>query len=134
MKVDAGARFLQLQIGYGPEVLESFMEGCRANGVTDRSAVMPTVILTKSAGALRFMESSVPGIHVPQAVIDRVANAENPSEESFELVREQVQHALSLQGVAGVHITDFRHDGSLERLVSELAIGPSSARASAHSA
>jgi methylenetetrahydrofolate reductase (NADPH) len=134
MKVDAGARFLQLQIGYEPEVLERFIDGCRANGVTERAAVMPTVILTKSAGALRFMESSVPGIHVPQAVIDRIADAENPSEESFQLVREQVEHVLSLSGVAGVHITDFRHDGSVERLVSELAIGPSSVRASAHSA
>ncbi|NKB94301.1 MAG: hypothetical protein GKR84_06865, partial [Candidatus Nanopelagicales bacterium] len=71
MKVDSGARFLQLQIGYEPEKLEAFDQGCVDNGVCRDAAVLPTVILTKSAGALRFMESSVPGIHVPGDVIDR---------------------------------------------------------------
>ncbi len=134
MKVDTGARFLQLQIGYQAQSLESFIAGCRDNGVLVDAAVMPTVILTKSAGALRFMESKVPGIHVPQPIIERVANAADPAEESFRLVTEQVQHALSLAGVAGIHITDFRHDGSLERLVSELRIGPSASTSQVRSA
>lgn len=133
-KVDAGARFLQLQIGYEPELLESFMAGLVANGVADRAAVLPTVILTKSSGALRFMEGNVPGIHVPDPVIDRVGQAEDPAEESYLLVREQVEHALSLPGVAGIHITDFRHDDSLRRLVSDLAIGPAFAARSAATA
>lgn len=133
-KVDAGARFLQLQIGYEPELLESFMAGLVANGVADRAAILPTVILTKSAGALRFMEGNVPGIHVPDPVIDRVGQAEDPAEESYLLVREQVEHALSLPGVAGIHITDFRHDDSLRRLVSDLAIGPAFAARSAATA
>lgn len=134
MKADAGARFLQLQIGYEPEVLESFMAGCVANGAASKAAILPTVILTKTAGALRFMDSSVPGIHVPQPVIDRVAQAQDSAEESYQLVREQVEHALSLPGVAGIHITDFRHDDSLQRLVSELQIGPAFAGTSAQSA
>ena len=125
LKVDGGARFLQLQIGYEPEKLEAFIDGCRANGVLDKAAVLPTVILTKTAGALRFMESTVPGIHVPAPVIERIAGAEDPKEESYLMVREQVEHALSLPGVAGIHITDFRHDDSLRRLVTDLQIGPS---------
>lgn len=124
MKVDGGARFLQLQIGYEPHLLEAFMSGVVANGVAERAAIIPTVILTKSAGALRFMDGQVPGIHVPAPVIERVAESPDPAEESYQLVREQVEHALSLPGVAGVHITDFRHDDSLRRLVSDLAIGP----------
>jgi len=124
MKVDGGARYLQLQIGYEPQLLESFMAGVVENGVAQRAAIMPTVILTKTAGALRFMEAKVPGIHVPAPVIERISSAAEPAEESYLLVREQVEHALSLPGVAGVHITDFRHDDSLRRLVSDLAIGP----------
>lgn len=124
LKVDGGARFLQLQIGYEPEKLEAFIAGCVDNGVAERAAILPTVILTKTAGALRFMESTVPGIHVPAPVIERIAEAADPKEESYLLVREQVEHALSLPGVAGIHITDFRHDDTLERLVTDLAIGP----------
>jgi methylenetetrahydrofolate reductase (NADPH) len=133
-KVDAGARFLQLQIGYEPQLLEAFMEGVCGNGVAERAAILPTVIFTKTAGALRFLDKQVPGIHVPAAVIDRIAHADDPAEESYLMVREQVQHVLSLPGVAGVHITDFRHDDSLRRLVNDLSIGPSATTQSAVSA
>ena len=124
MKVDAGAKFLQLQIGYQPELLEEFMAGIVANGTARDAAIMPTVILTKAARALNFINDKVAGIHVPQIVIDRVANAEDQSEESYQLVRESAAHALSLPGVAGIHITDFRHDDAVARLVSDLQIGP----------
>jgi len=66
--------------------LEAFVQGCADNGVCRDAAVLPTVILTKSAGALRFMESSVPGIHVPADVIDRIASASDPLEESIGVV------------------------------------------------
>lgn len=133
-KVDAGATFLQLQIGYEPELLETFMAGVVANGIAERAAILPTVIFTKSPGALRFMDTQVPGIHVPSPVIDRIANAADPAEESYLMVREQVEHALSLPGVAGIHITDFRHDDSLRRLADELSIGPAFASPTAASA
>ncbi len=124
MKVQSGARFLQLQLGYEPDRLEEFIDGCREAGVLEHAAVLPTVILTKTVRALNFLESSVPGVHVPAAVIHRVESAADPNEESYVLVREQAEHALSLPGVAGIHITDFRHDDTLERLVTDLAIGP----------
>ena len=46
------------------------------------------------------------------------------AEESYQLTLELSRHALSLPGVSGIHLTDFRHDGSLERLVRDLGIGP----------
>lgn len=124
MKVDAGAKFLQLQIGYQPELLEEFMAGIVANGTARDAAIMPTVILTKTARALSFMSDKVAGIHVPQPIIDRVANSADPAEESYQLVKESAQHALSLPGVSGIHITDFRHDDTVARLVSDLNLGP----------
>lgn len=125
MKVDAGAKFLQLQIGYQPELLEEFMAGIVANGTARDAAIIPTIILTKAARALSFMSDKVAGIHVPQPVIDRVANSADPAEESYQLVLESAQHALSLPGVAGIHITDFRHDDTVARLVADLGLGPS---------
>jgi methylenetetrahydrofolate reductase (NADPH) len=37
---------------------------------------------------------------------------------------EQSKHALSLPGVRGLHIIDFRRDQSMERLMSELGRKP----------
>lgn len=127
-KARAGARFLQLQIGYRPERLESFVAGCIDAEVTHTTALLPTVVLTKSAKALSFMDDAVPGISIPADTIARVAGAGDKdaiAEESYLLTLELSRHALSLPGVSGIHITDFRHDGSLARLVEDLQIGPS---------
>jgi len=130
-KARAGARFLQLQIGYYPERLESFVRGCVDAGVTRTTAIIPTIVLTKTARALTFMDDAVPGISIPADTIRRVADAgdkEAIAEASYQLTRELAAHALSIPGVAGLHITDFRHDGSLARLVEELSIGPAYAK------
>ena len=100
------------------------MSACVANGVAERAIVLPSVCLTKGARALSFMNDKVPGISVPSSAVDRVANAEDQAEEAYLLVRDLTEHALSLPGVAGIHITDFRHDGSVQRLTEELRIGP----------
>jgi methylenetetrahydrofolate reductase (NADPH) len=133
-KVEAGARFLQLQIHYRPEQLADFMAACVANGVAERAAILPTVCLTKAARALTFMSEHVPGVSVPAQTIERVNSAKDPREESYRLVRELAEHALGLPGVAGLHITDFRHDDSVRRLTDDLAIGPRFEEQHAHSA
>ena len=130
-KARAGARFLQLQIGYYPERLESFARGCVDAGVTSTTALLPTVVLTKSARALSFMDQPVPGISVPADTIARVAGAggkEQVAEASYQLTLELARHSLALPGVSGLHITDFRHDGSLARMVEDLRIGPAFAK------
>ena len=127
-KAEAGARFLQLQIGYYPERLEAFVRGCVDAGVTQTTALIPTVVLTKTARALSFMNDKVPGISVPAETIRRVSEAgdkEAVAEASYQLTLDLARQALSLPGVSGLHITDFRHDGSLARLVGDLGIGPS---------
>ena len=124
LKVNAGAQMVQLQISYRPDQLEAFMAACVANGVAERAVVLPSVCLTKGARALSFMNDKVPGISVPADVIARVSSAADQSEEAYLLVRDLTAGALALPGVAGIHITDFRHDGSVQRLTEDLRIGP----------
>ena len=129
-KILAGARYLQLQICYHPERLEAFVAALHERGLTERCAILPTVVAVKGAGPLRFMDSSVPGISIPAETISRVADAEEPAEEAYRLVLEQSQHALSLPGVRGLHLTDFRKDGSMARLCNDLGIKPRTERES----
>mgnify|MGYP006276858547 FL=1 len=121
-KVAAGAQFLQLQICYHPDRLEKFMRGCVAAGY--RIPIIPTIVLVKSARPLQFMHDKVPGIDIPQGTLDRVANAGDQAEAAYQLVLEQAQHALSLPGVRGLHVTDFRNDDTLDRLMTDLGRSP----------
>lgn len=125
-KSQTGARFLQLQICYHLDRLEQFVSGCVEHGVTEATALLPTICLTRSSRALTFMDSRVPGIDVPDEVIRRVKGASDEAEAAYQLALEQARHALSLPGVSGIHLADFRHDGSLARLVHELDVRPES--------
>jgi methylenetetrahydrofolate reductase (NADPH) len=100
--------------------------------VSARAAILPTICLVKGAPALRFMDARVPGISVPPEIIARVEAADDPAEEAFALALEQARHALALPGVRGLHLTDFRHDGSVARLCAELGIATRHERDSTH--
>lgn len=130
-KVAAGARFLQLQICFHAERVEAFVETLDARGLTAEVALLPTIVLLRGASALRFIDERVPGVSVPAETIRRVEQARGEADEAYAVALEQSQHALSLPGVRGLHITDFRHDGAFSRLCHDLGI-PSREERQAH--
>jgi methylenetetrahydrofolate reductase (NADPH) len=91
-------------------------------GLTSRAALLPTIVLVRGASGLAFMDRAVPGIHVPEATLARVARAPDEGEAAYELALEQARRALSLPGVRGLHIIDFRRDGAVSRLLRDLGI------------
>jgi methylenetetrahydrofolate reductase (NADPH) len=121
-KYRAGAKFLQLQICYHPDRLEAFCKGVAE--IAPDLKLIPTVVLVKGAKGLGFMNDKVPGIDVPASTLARVQNASDPSVEVNKLTLELAQHALSLPGVRGLHITDFRHDDTLDRFMNDLGRTP----------
>jgi methylenetetrahydrofolate reductase (NADH) len=127
-KVDAGACFLQLQICFHPERLEAFLDALGDAGVSERAAILPSIVLVRGAQALRFMDERVPGISIPAATIERLESSTDAAEAAYDLALEQARHALSLRGVRGLHFIDFRRDGTLSRLCIDLGIPPRSER------
>ena len=121
-KVRAGARFLQLQVGFETGHLERFMAEAVARGLAAQAAILPSICLVRSPGALRFIEGRVPGISVPAAVIERCESAADPEAECFEVACELAEHARSLPGVAGLHLISFRREAGISALCSRLAI------------
>ena len=127
-KITAGARFLQLQICYHPDRLEGFVGELERQGLTSEAAILPTIVLVRGARALAFIDREVPGIDVPAETIAQVDQAEDQAEAAYQLGLEQARHALSLPGVRGLHLTDFRRDGALSRLCRDLEIPPKEER------
>lgn len=121
-KIAAGARFLQLQICFHADRLEGFVGALYEQGLTRQAALLPAIVLVRGARALAFMDREVPGIDVPAETIARVEQADDQAEAAYQLGLEQARHALSLPGVRGLHLTDFRHDGALSRLCRDLDI------------
>jgi methylenetetrahydrofolate reductase (NADPH) len=128
-KVRAGARFLQLQVGFRPEQTEAFMREAVEKGLAAQCALIPSICLVRSPKALRYIDEHVPGIEVPAAIIERCESAADPEAECFEVACELAEHARSLPGVAGLHLISFRKEAGIARLCRRLDIPTRETRA-----
>lgn len=70
-KVRAGAQFFQTQAVYHPEQLASFMRAVRQFKVK----VLAGILLLRNAKMAEFMNANIPGVSVPQEMIDELRNA-----------------------------------------------------------
>jgi methylenetetrahydrofolate reductase (NADPH) len=131
-KAEAGAGFLQLQLCFVPEQLEAFAVAARAAGLSERVALLPSIALVRGARSLRFIDEKVHGVDVPAATIARVEASGGQSAACLGLAADLAQHALSLDGIAGLHLISFRSDGAVAELCTRLGIRPTAEREHAH--
>ena len=61
-------------------------------------------------------------------MIARIEASPDGDEACFELACEQARQALSLPGVAGIHLISFRKDAAIERLCERIGIPPRAER------
>jgi methylenetetrahydrofolate reductase (NADPH) len=127
-KAMAGARFLQLQLCYRPELLERFMRTAHETGLSERIALIPSICILRTAGSMRFVAANVPGIDVPPSVVRRVEQAADAEAECFDIAYELAAHALAQPGVAGLHFISFRKDAGIAKLCGRLGIPPRTER------
>jgi methylenetetrahydrofolate reductase (NADPH) len=121
-KALAGARFLQLQLCYRPELLERFLRAAHDTGLSERIALIPSICILRTVGGMRFVASSVPGIDVPPEIVARVEQSADPEVECFDIAFELATHALAQPGVAGLHFISFRRDAGIAQLCRRLGI------------
>lgn len=70
-KVNAGAQFFQTQAVYHPEQFATFMRAIRKFNVK----VLAGILLLRSAKMAEFMNANIPGVSVPQEMIDELREA-----------------------------------------------------------
>ena len=72
-KIKAGIEFVQTQAIYDMEKFKKFMEYARK---FDQVKILAGIVLLSGAGMAKYMNANVPGIFVPQELIDELASAE----------------------------------------------------------
>lgn len=105
-KVAAGADFIQTQIVYNVEKFAEWMRQVRERGLHEKVKILVGVSPIKSIGAARYMQKKVPGMDVPEAVIERLKGVpkEEVSKEGIRLCVDIINEVREIEGVAGVHI------------------------------
>ena len=111
-KIDAGAEFVQTQGLFTVEALETFMNEVERNNL--KVKVMAGIIPLKAAGMARYMNENIPGISVPDSMIDRLqAAAEEgkakgiqglPMEAGMDMAADLIREIKARNLCHGVHI------------------------------
>ena len=99
-KVKVGAKFFQTQAIYDIEKFKTFMEYARKFD----TKILAGILLLRSAGMANFLNANVPGITVPQHLIDelKTAGKEKALDCGMDIAARQIRE---LKGICdGVHV------------------------------
>ena len=116
-KIEAGAQFVQTQYCFDVPHLERYMAQVRDLGLDERCFILVGVGPLASARAARWMRAHVPGVHIPDALIERLAGAADQRREGMKLCIELIQEISLIKGVAGVHVMAYRQEEMVYEII-----------------
>ncbi|MBW4618684.1 MAG: methylenetetrahydrofolate reductase [Cyanosarcina radialis HA8281-LM2] len=118
-KVIAGAQFFQSQLICDFDRLEKFMTQIVAGS---NKPILAGIFLLKSAKNAAFINRCVPGVNIPQEIIDRLASASDPLQEGIAIAAEQVKMASQL--CQGVHLMAVKREDLIPQILDLAGVAP----------
>jgi methylenetetrahydrofolate reductase (NADPH) len=104
---------IQTQYCYDSAVLKEFMQRVEDLGVIGKVFILIGVGPLRSAKAAEWMRAHVPGLHIPDAIVKRLAGAEDQVREGRNICVELIQESRAIRGVSGVHVMAYRQEESV---------------------
>ena len=126
MKIEAGAEFIQTQICFNLDKMRVFMARCGELGLLDRIWILAGVFVPSSARGVRYLRDQVPGVDVPDWVIDRMEGQppEAQKDEGVRIALEVVDQVRAIPGVRGIHLMTINHEEAIPRVVEGAGLHP----------
>ena len=116
-KIAAGAQFFQTQYCFDVERFKTFMAQVRDLGLLEQAYVLAGVGPLASAKAADWIRRNVAGVHIPDAVIDRLAGAQDQKQEGVDLCVDLIEQVREIEGISGVHIMAYRMEDRIGEIV-----------------
>ena len=125
-KIAAGAEFIQTQYCFDVPRFRNFMQQVRDMGLHELVYILVGVGPLRSAKAAEFMRTRVPGVVIPDEIVERLRKTpkERQQEEGRKICIEIIQQVREIEGVAGVHIMAYRQEELVADIVLEAGLLP----------
>ncbi|MEE8357670.1 MAG: methylenetetrahydrofolate reductase, partial [Anaerolineales bacterium] len=144
-KIRAGANFIQTQLVSDVKEFAKYMDKVRDLGVHEEAYILAGVGPLKSPGMAKYMKNNVPGILVPDEVIERMTKAGKkwagkkasdlaPEEkkarskawqtEGIQVCIDLIKDIKKIEGVAGVHIMAIEWEEAVKPIVEGAGLFP----------
>jgi len=113
-KAVAGARFFQTQAVFDPQRLRMFCATVEPLGVK----VIAGIIVLRSAKMAEYINRNIPGLKIPPAIVERLANSPEPAAEG---VRIAMELAAECRGIChGIHLMAMGRDEVVPAIVAAI--------------
>ncbi len=116
-KVAAGAQFVQTQYCFDIPRFKEYMARCRDLGLLEKVFILPGVGPMASARTANWIRTNVPGIHIPDAIINRLAGAKDQKKEGIKICIDLIQELREIEGVSGVHVMAYRQEETVAEII-----------------
>lgn len=125
-KVASGVDFVQTQCIYNLDRMEKFMKQVRDLGLDKQVYILGGVTPMKSVGMARYMKTSVPGMDVPDEVINRLKGVDkkDQAKEGIKICVETIQRLKEMKGIAGVHVMAIEWEERVPEIVETAGLLP----------
>ncbi len=121
-KIEAGAQWFQTQAVYDMDNFKRFME--RARKIDDKVKICAGLVLLTSMGAIRYMNANVPGVFVPDNLIQEVSEA--PKGEvlgtGIRIMARQIRMCIDEGLCDGVHIMAIGKEDVVPQILDEAGV------------
>ena len=117
-KIEAGAQFIQTQYCFDVPMLRTYMEKVRDMGLDEKCFILIGIGPLASARTGRWIRSNVPGVHIPDSIIERLEGAEDQKKEGRQICIELIQEVKEIRGVAGIHVMAYRQEEFVSEIIS----------------
>ncbi|MBE9522671.1 MAG: methylenetetrahydrofolate reductase [Proteobacteria bacterium] len=125
-KIAAGVEFIQTQCIYNLDKFELWMKQVRDLGLHEKVYILAGVTPFKSAGMAKYMKNRVPGMDVPDEVVERMSGVpkEKQPEEGINICVESIQRLKEVEGVRGFHVMAIEWEEMVPEIVKRSGLHP----------
>jgi methylenetetrahydrofolate reductase (NADPH) len=125
-KAAAGVQFIQTQCIYNMDTMRTFMKLMVDRGLHEKVAILAGITPMKNVGMARYMQKRVPGIDVPDAMVDRLKGVpkEKQADEGINIAVEQIEELKEIEGIRGFHIMAIEWEEKVPEIVERSGLYP----------
>ncbi|MFH1282441.1 MAG: methylenetetrahydrofolate reductase [bacterium] len=118
-KIEAGAEFFQTQLIFDKQVLEEFINLFEKEYISaEKLNLLAGIFPLKSSKQARFFNSKIPGVKIPDFIVERLESSADPESEGIEIAWELIKSLRPF--IRGVHLMTMGNNRALEKLIDRI--------------
>ena len=103
-KIDTGASFVQTQLCYDIDLIETYIGFLGEWGILDKAKILIGLGPVLSARSARWMRDNLWGVAFQDTLIQRLEDSPDPKQEGRRICIELIERMQKMDGIAGVHL------------------------------